>query len=153
MRSNTSDFIWSDPMQLLMKIYDYMWWWNDDSVSYLYNEACSVSKNSRSWNHRSTKPGQACQDELRGNKLTWRSLKITLSTSSPTYPACVNVVQSQIANGTSKHLANVWAKYVLPRKKVFNDFKQKTLQYDEKAFNFWIKEEVGIHFQTKTICG
>ena len=36
------------------------------------------------------------------------------STSSPTYPASVNVVASAIANGTFKNFANVWAKSVLP---------------------------------------
>ena len=39
---------------------------------------------------------------------------MTDSMSSPTYPACVNVVQSQIANGTSKQCARVWANNVLP---------------------------------------
>ena len=36
------------------------------------------------------------------------------STSSPTYPASVNVVASAIVKGTSKSLAKVWAKSVLP---------------------------------------
>ena len=36
------------------------------------------------------------------------------STSSPTYPASVNVVASAIANGTSNILASVCANKVLP---------------------------------------
>ena len=36
------------------------------------------------------------------------------STSSPTYPASVNVVASAIANGTFKTFARVWANNVFP---------------------------------------
>lgn len=42
---------------------------------------------------------------------------MTDSMSSPTYPACVSAVQSQIANGTSKQRAIVWARSVLPGEK------------------------------------
>ena len=35
--------------------------------------------------------------------------------SSPTYPACVSEVQSQMANGTSKHFAIVCANNVFPK--------------------------------------
>jgi hypothetical protein len=38
-----------------------------------------------------------------------------LSTSSPTYPAWVNVVASAIANGTFTSLAKVFASNVLPQ--------------------------------------
>ena len=37
------------------------------------------------------------------------------STSSPTYPASVNVVASAIAKGTFNILARVWASSVLPQ--------------------------------------
>ena len=37
------------------------------------------------------------------------------STSSPTYPASVNVVASAIVNGTSNIRAKVWANNVLPQ--------------------------------------
>ena len=37
-----------------------------------------------------------------------------LSTSSPTYPACVNVVASAMANGTFTSLASVFARSVFP---------------------------------------
>ena len=50
----------------------------------------------------------------RDKRLTCNSLAITDSISSPTYPACVRVVQSQMASGTSKHLASVWASSVFP---------------------------------------
>lgn len=42
---------------------------------------------------------------------------MTDSMSSPTYPACVRAVQSQIAKGTSKHRAIVCASKVLPNKR------------------------------------
>ena len=48
------------------------------------------------------------------NLHTCKSLATTLSMSSPTYPAMVKVVQSQMAKGTSKHLAIVCANKVLP---------------------------------------
>lgn len=56
------------------------------------------------------------------NALTCNSFAITDSMSSPTYPACVRAVQSQIAKGTSKHRAIVCANSVLPgwwKKEVF----------------------------------
>ncbi|MNP86485.1 hypothetical protein D3C76_1867530 [compost metagenome] len=42
------------------------------------------------------------------------SLRRTFSTSSPTYPASVNEVASEIASGTFKVLAKVCANNVLP---------------------------------------
>lgn len=51
------------------------------------------------------------------NPASCNNFPITLSISSPTYPACVSVVQSHIANGTSKHWAIVWANNVLPTEK------------------------------------
>ena len=45
---------------------------------------------------------------------TCSNFAITDSMSSPTYPAWVNAVQSQIANGTSKQRAIVWARRVFP---------------------------------------
>lgn len=36
------------------------------------------------------------------------------STSSPTYPACVKVVASAIANGTPRNFARLFAIYVFP---------------------------------------
>ena len=42
------------------------------------------------------------------------SFKRTFSTSSPTYPASVNVVASAIAKGTSNIFARVFARRVLP---------------------------------------
>ena len=50
-------------------------------------------------------------------KPTCRSLAITDSMSSPTYPACVKAVQSHIVNGTSRQRAIVCANSVLPEKK------------------------------------
>ena len=44
----------------------------------------------------------------------WISFKSIFSTSSPTYPASVNVVASAIANGTFNILARVCASNVLP---------------------------------------
>ena len=40
---------------------------------------------------------------------------MTVSMSSPTYPACVRLVQSHIANGTSRQSAKVCASNVLPK--------------------------------------
>lgn len=45
---------------------------------------------------------------------TCSSLKMMASTSSPTYPACVSVVASAMANGTLTSLASVLASSVLP---------------------------------------
>ena len=42
------------------------------------------------------------------------SYDFILPISSPTYPAMVRVVQSQMAKGTSRHLAIVWARRVFP---------------------------------------
>ena len=42
------------------------------------------------------------------------NLETTLSISSPIYPASVNDVASVIASGTSKSLASVFTRYVLP---------------------------------------
>ena len=49
--------------------------------------------------------------------------------SSPTYPACVSEVQSQMANGTSKHFAIVCANNVFPKSQEYIEYnynKQQT---------------------------
>src|SRR5216683_2611901 len=51
-----------------------------------------------------TSPSAACS-----------SLRMIFSTSSPTYPASVNVVASTMAKGTSSILARVWASSVASR--------------------------------------
>jgi len=45
----------------------------------------------------------------------WRSLSRIFSTSSPTYPASVRVVASEMAKGTFRVAARVRARRVLPQ--------------------------------------
>ena len=53
-------------------------------------------------------------ERLRGDGKARSNLRMMFSTSSPTYPASVNVVASAIVKGTSKIRANVCANRVLP---------------------------------------
>ena len=62
---------------------------------------------------------------------------MTDSMSSPTYPACVSAVQSQIANGTSKQRAIVWARSVLPgekEKRYLNDLQTQIVSLQHTMY-------------------
>src|SRR6266404_3236400 len=52
---------------------------------------------------------------LMSKSAAWMRRRRMFSTSSPTYPASVRLVASAMANGTSRILARVCARYVLPQ--------------------------------------
>src|SRR6218665_1399467 len=66
---------------------------------------------------------------------------MTDSMSSPTYPACVKVVQSQMANGTSRQRARICAKNVLPAKAIngklyiYDTIQLYLIQYNKTVFD------------------